>query len=172
MSLRNLFIGSLVILTLGGCTSVPASDAEQSQATEALSQQKNAEVGMPGITNFTEARLVRMLYELRDQMSLSTYTYYVDMNGVRHELCQSVGYGIPYSVQFSNPQRASWTSSSGYVILPQPEPNGLWTPDGLSATWVMCALPEGTQGLPGFAELGIAPMYVEPEIIVSPFPLR
>lgn len=138
------------------------SDEQQSVATEQLTQQKNAEVGMPAITNFTESKLVKMLYELRDQADFATYTYTINMNGDRKLLCRSIGYGIPYAVQFSNPLRTVYKSTYGIEQLPQAEPNGLFMPDALSATWVMCADPEGK---------GVRPVYVEPLIVVSPFAL-
>ncbi|MCY4626340.1 MAG: hypothetical protein OXE58_02075, partial [Acidobacteria bacterium] len=72
-------------------------------------------------------------------------------------VCDSIGYGMPFSAQYSNPER----SISGGRTLPQPEPNGLWPPTSTSATWVVCASPGGA----------FEPVYVEPEITVSPFPL-
>lgn len=50
---------------------------------------------------------------------------------------------------------------AGYKVgkMPQPEPNGLFMPDNLSATWVFLV---GKDGHPH-------PVYVEPRIMVSPF---
>ena len=42
--------------------------------------------------------------------------------------------------------------------MPQPEPNGLFMPDGLAATWLMLIDEKGD----------IHPAYFEPAIIVSP----
>lgn len=125
-------------------------------ATEQAMQEANARVGMPGIKNFTERRFAKLLFELRDQ-EMATYTYIVDMNGRYHFICNSIGYGIPYSVQYTNPMR----SERGYqtsIALPQADPNGLFMPQGLSATFVMCAV-DGEY----------RPVYVEPPILVSPF---
>lgn len=47
--------------------------------------------------------------------------------------------------------------------MPQSEPNGLFMPDSLSATWLMMIDPD--TGEP-------RPVYVEPLIIVSPFKLK
>lgn len=132
------------------------ADSEMKAATEQAMQEANARVGMPGIKNFTERRFAKLLFELRDQ-EMATYTYIVDMNGRYHFICNSIGYGIPYSVQYTNPMR----SERGYqtsIALPQADPNGLFMPQGLSATFVMCAV-DGEY----------RPVYVEPPILVSPF---
>ena len=163
--LRNIAVACLVLALVAcdGPVRTPSADQQQARATAQIAGQAQSEVGMPGINNFQERRLVRMLYELRDQEGLATYTYHIDMNGNRHLLCQSIGYGIPYAVQFSNPQRelhGPGANGRSATLIQQPEPNGLFMPDALSATWVMCADGDQTR-----------PVYVEPEIIVSPFPL-
>jgi hypothetical protein len=163
----NMQLKTVVLLAMVLCVACeetsPSSDRVQAAATEALAQQRNAAVGMPAISNFTEAKLVKMLYELRDQADLPTFTYIVDMNGGHHLVCKSIGYGIPYSVQSTNPQRTiARLGSGGVEQLPQAEPNGLFMPDALSATWVMCAAPNGE---------GVKPVYVEPQILVSPYAL-
>ena len=147
------------------CSTRRASDADRRQAaqTRELQSEADRQVGMPGMTNFTERRIVRQLYELRDQDGLSTYTYVVDYTGRLWHVCDSTGYGIPFSAQFSNPETEAYrTTQGGHGTLPQPEPNGLWVPESSSATWVICASPDGE----------FRPLYVEPSITVSPFPLN
>lgn len=141
------------------------TDAKQAAATEALVSEANRQVGMPNITNFTERKFAKMIRELCDT-EVATFTYIIDMHGKRHFLCESIGYGIPYSVQFTNPMKVEKvrSRSAGYLAaltLPQPEANGLFMPAGSSATWVLAARPDG----------GVSPIYVEPQILVSPFRL-
>lgn len=135
------------------------ADSAQKAATEELMKEAHQQVGMPGITNFTEKKFAKNLLELRDQ-AITTWTYIVDFNGQLHLLCESVGYGLPYSVQFTNPMRRS---HAGGYSLPQPDPNGLFMPSGLDATFVLCKNPNGE---------GAMPIYSEPKIVVSPFKLR
>jgi len=47
-------------------------------------------------------------------------------------------------------------------VLPQADPNGLFMPTSSSATWLMMIDPETNKP---------RPVYIEPEIVVSPFPL-
>ena len=161
----------LTILLLGGALAAlvgcgdytPSADKQEQAKTEAITAQAVAQVGMPGVTNFTEKRLVRKLYELRDQ-EIATYTYMPDMNGKLWHVCDSVGFGLPYGVQFSNPEKLVnpySTSASGWLTIPQAEPNGLYMPPGAEGTWVMC----GAKG-------DVKPVYVEPRVVVSSFPLR
>ncbi len=153
----------LLVFCMGADCNSTTADDEQRVQTESLMEEMNAQVGMPAIKNFNEKRIAKQIFELRDDAKLMTYTYIVDMNGHQHLLCKSMGYGLPYSVQYTNPQRIAKSNSYGHVTLPQPDPNGLFMPDGLSATWVLCIAP-GTKKS--------TPVYVEPQIIVSPFPLE
>lgn len=136
------------------------TDKAQRQETERMVSEAHREVGMPGISNFTERKFARQILELRDT-NLSTYTYTVDMHGKLHFVCNSIGYGLPYSVQYTNPQRRDGRYESS-LALPQPDPNGLFMPDGLAATWILCDDGKG----------GVRPVYSEPELLVSPFPLN
>lgn len=144
----------------------PTSDQVQRHAQEQLSAQGNAVVGMPSIVNFQEKRILKDILEKRDQ-SIVTITYTQDMNGVLHKLCDSVGFGISAATQYTNPQRISSGSDGnghyGTVTLPQADPNGLFSPASTEGTWVMCKDPNSDK---------VAPVYTEPRVIVSPFPLK
>jgi hypothetical protein len=119
---------------------------------------------MPDIVNFTERRLARDILELRDQESLSTYTYFVNLEGKLIFLGESIGYGLPYSVQFTNPEVEVYRRmDGGHGTMPQADPNGLFMPDGLSATWILLKDPETGEA---------RPTYVEPSIVVCPFKLH
>ncbi|MBI3634525.1 MAG: hypothetical protein HY228_02810 [Candidatus Yonathbacteria bacterium] len=120
---------------------------------------------MPAIKNFRERKILKEILELRDQEGLVTYTYlWNEYNGQKVFLCNSIGYGIPYATQYSNPQKDTFytSSSSAHIALPQADPNGLFSPASAEGTWVFCKNPNGKD---------VRPIYVEPRIIVSPFPL-
>jgi len=145
-----------------GCgDSSPTSDQTQRDQQEHLSQQSNQQLGMPGITNFTEKKILKRLYEMRDQ-NIATYSYIVDMNGKLHHVCDSYGYGLPYSAQYSNPEKHVYDSQYNSFNLPQSEPNGIFMPSSAEGTWIICASTKGQ----------FTPMYVEPRVIVSPFRLN
>ena len=137
------------------------SDKKQDDSQELLANEAARQVGMPGVTHFTEKRIVRLLYEERDQ-SIATFAYLPDMNGKLWHLCDSIGYGLPYGVQFTNQHRQLHPDYNDSSMQDQPEPNGLFMPSTAEGTWVICA---GQKGDP-------TPVYVEPRVIVSPFKLR
>lgn len=155
-------------LLLAGCFEEDSATKRERQATANLTAQASTQVGMPAVTRFTEKRLMKMLYELRDNPNLVTYSYYVDLNGKRHRACPgtSIGYGIPYATQYSNPQRDTFygdgasSGSSTHFQMPQAEPNGLFMPASAEGTWVMCMAPDGKT---------IAPAYIEQRVMIYQF---
>ena len=144
----------------------PTTDETVSQDLATMLAEAERQVPLPAISNWTERRAVQWLYELRDDPNFTTYSYlFVPMTGEFVLLCNSIGFGINASIQFANPERVvddGDAHGNGYGYLPQAEPNGLFMPEGLAATYIMC-VNEDTET--------IEPMYVEPEIIVTPFPM-
>lgn len=176
--LLSVVVVGLALVAFAGCgdksAPPPRNDADATQAAKTRQAMAEAErqIGMPAITNFQERRLAKMIFELRDQENLTTYAYIVNFHGELIYLGRCVGFGLPYSVQYTNPERVavnehyaggSGASWSKWGTLPQPDPNGLFMPEGLSATWLMLVDEETGE---------TRPVYVEPEIIVSPFKLH
>ena len=151
----------LIMVIFIGCEVADTSDRKMKRQTEQAMQQMSRVVGMPAIKNFQERKLAKMIFELRDQADLITYTYIVTISGNKVFLGKSIGYGLPYSIQYTNPMK--YVYNGGGVAIPQADPNGLFMPSGLSATWVMLVNPR--TGKP-------KPVYIENEIIVSPFRLN
>ena len=120
------------------------------------------QVGMPNIKNFQERKLAKMIFELRDQEDLICYAYMKnEYTGKFVFIGKCLGYGLPYSVQFTNPEKEIENGATGIATIPQPDPNGLFMPSGLSATWLML-----------LDEKNVArPCYIEPALTVTPFPL-
>lgn len=142
----------------------PSADKATAQQLEKLLKESERQTSLPAIANFTEKRMVKWLYELRDQPNYRTYTYIVTMNGQFIKVCDSVGYGINASIQYSNPEKVyheSGLDGRSAAFMPQAEPNGLFMPQGLAATYVMCV--DGDD---------VKAVYIEPEIVVSPFELK
>ena len=158
----------VLLLLCCGCDTATSTDSQTQQKQEQLQAQGMAQTGLPGITNFSELKFVKRIYEKRDQANLSTYSYIQDMQGRLWHLCDSIGYGLPYSVQFSNPQKVEYLNDNSHIdgeyVMPQSEPNGLFMPSSAEGTWVDCINPKN----PSDDE----PMYVEPRVIVSQWKLN
>jgi len=144
---------------LSGCDLKPDSRQIEARKQEEMQLQSVQSVGMPAITNYAEKRMMKDILELRDQ-NVATTTYITDMNGKLHKICNSVGYGLPYATQYTNPQMKVG-GQNGNVTLPQADPNGLYSPASADGTWVLCVSKEGKA----------KPVFIEPRVIVSPIPL-
>ena len=141
----------------------PSSDQIQRAQQEKILAEGTAATGMPAIKNFRERKLLRDILELRDQNGLVTFTYvWNELNGKLIFFCDSIGYGIPYATQYTNPMKPLYYYQTG-MSIPQAEPNGLFSPSAAEGTWVMCTDPKSNK---------TAPVYVEPRVVVSPFPIH
>jgi len=163
--MKKIFLLLAVASVLTACgpqtASQTAAQIERQKQGE-MSLQAITQVGMPAIVNFAEKRMMKDILEIRDQ-DVATTTYIVGMNGDLHKLCNSVGYGLPYATQYTNPQMPQRTTDGGSIyVLPQADPNGLYSPASADGTWVQCVDPKS--GKPKV-------IYVEPRVIVSPIPL-
>jgi hypothetical protein len=169
----GLIITIVAITTVfTGCYRVEeTTDLKQSKETEQLLTEANNQIGMPEIKEFYEKKMLKEIYELRDNSKLVTYTYTTAMDGKKIFQFKSMGYGLPMSVQYSNPMKYTGVLAEkivkgdgglpydySYQIMPQPEPNGLFMPEGLSSTWIMRITDDGKR----------EPVYMEETITVSP----
>ena len=169
--MKKLF-GSLttVILVLGmfvivGCDYQSSADKKQRKQTEEMMLEIGRQVGMPNIVNFQQKKLMKMVLELCDQENLITYAYIKsDYHGKLYFIGKCIGYGIPFSAQYTNPEKPiSRSTYHDSNTIPQPDPNGLFMPTSSSATWLMMIDPKTNKP---------RPVYFEPEIVVSAFPLH
>ena len=178
----TLLVGAC-LLSLSACGYRAAQTADSQIATQ---QEKHleegaAEVPPANIVNWNEKRQLKRVLEARDQVNLSTWTYTKNMDGKYTFVCESIGYGIPYATQSTNPQHYTWVSTpsrystSGsysdgngnyfvgeYAMMPQAEPNGLFIPSDSRGTWNMCRDPN--TGKP-------VPTYQEEDVSVFPYKL-
>lgn len=161
---------AMIITCVAGCEQRPeTSDEVQRKQSERLLAEGTSQVGMPAIKNFRERKLLKEILELRDQDGLVTYTYlYNEREGKLVFLGETIGYGIPYATQFTNPEKIeSYRAPGGghyaFEALPQADPNGLFSPASAEGTWVLLKDPRGKD---------VKPVYIEPRIVVSPFPLH
>lgn len=162
------FIKCLIIFaTLAACeVQEPSSDQKQSEQQEKILEEGTAQTGMPAITKFHERKLMKSIIEMRDQDGLTTYTYtFSEVTGKFSLICNSIGYGLPAATQYTSPQHVTLYNRGGsyfYEVLPQADPNGLFSPSSAEGTWVLCKDPNGPD---------VKPLYIEPRITVSPFKL-
>jgi hypothetical protein len=133
------------------------SDQRQHDLQEPILQRATDAVGMPAVGNFQERRMLKSILEARDQVTPTT-VYMVGSNGHLLKICDAIGYGIPSGTQFTNPAQF-WQPG---VALPQAEPNALFNPPMAEGTWIVCIDPTSKAQ---------QVVYIQPRVIVSPFPL-
>lgn len=168
LSLKTLTVLSILATFVSACdVPPPTTDEKQAAQQAAALEQAHEKIGMPAIGNFSEKRMMKDLYELRDK-PFPTHTYIVnEQQGCLTYLGPSVGYGLPYATQYTAPTRVSYvrpTPGSNYYVeqIPQAEPNGLFMPTAAEGTWVMLKDPSSDD---------VRAVYVEPRVVVSPFKL-
>ena len=172
--MKKTWIGILVVIVMSvsvmGCEQMSKSaDSQMAEQTASAMKEANAQIGMPAIKNFQERKLAKMIFELRDQENLVCWAYIVNkMTGKPILLGKCIGFGLPYSVQYTSPSKlvdrygGDVDAGQEALVVPQADPNGLFMPTSLSATWLLMINPETNKA---------QPVYIENEIIVSPFPL-
>jgi len=167
---------ALVAIMFTGCKGKETSDSVMNKKIENLVAEANRQIGVPALVNFQEKKTLKWIYELCDQEDLicHAYLYNYTTGDIGRYLGRCLGYGVPYSTQFSNPTKYQGVTTNkvikeagrdwaySYELMPQAEPNGLFKPEGMSATWLIMIDKNGDP----------RPMYVEPLIIVSPFKLN
>lgn len=174
--MKRLFIcGLFLSLLFFGCVEESSNaDTIQAKQTATAMAEAQRQVGMPNVVNFQQRKLMKMIYELCDKEDLICYAYVKsDYQGKLVFIGKCIGFGIPFSAQFTNPEKVVEGDKqlgydiAGYVnypmMLPQADPNGLFMPTSSSATWLMMIDPKTNKP---------RPVYLEPEIVVSPFPLH
>ena len=148
----------LIAIIFNGCNNDP--DYIQRKQTKQLMNEINKQIGMPNIINFQQKKIMKTILEECDKENLICYAYIVaKYSGKLIFLGKCIGYGVPFSAQYTNPERYYLNGTT----LPQPDPNGLFMPTSSSATWLLLIDPKTNKP---------RPVYIEPEIIVSPFPLK
>lgn len=161
---RIAFIASVLALgaLLTACNDYPPTSTQiERKKQEELSLQAVQQVGMPAIVNFAEKRMMKDIMELRDK-NVATTTYLVGMNNQLTKVCNSIGYGLPYATQYTNPSRVVYDQGHGSQVIPQADPNGLYSPASADGTWVLCVDKKDGKA---------KPVFIEPRIIVSPMPI-
>lgn len=158
---RIIALLMVLVLSVGltGCSN-DTSDDKQRRDQERILQEGTAQTGMPAIKNFRERKMLKEIIELRDQEGLTTYTYlFSEQTGKLIFFGETIGYGIPYATQYTNPEKYVYQGTT----LPQADPNGLFSPASAEGTWILLKDPNGNS---------VKPVYVEPRIVVSPFKLN
>lgn len=173
--MRSLVTVMIVVVVMAftfvACTaSYDSADSIQTKQSETLFKEAQREIGLPNIVNWQQRKTLRDIFELADQEDLICYAYLFNpYQGKLLYLGRTLGYGIPFSAQFTNPEKVVEADKeigkdySGHFLMtkPQADPNGLFMPTSSSATWLILLDEDNNP----------RPIYVEPALVVSPIPM-
>jgi len=162
-----VLVAVMLCVTLCGCVSTStdgqSSIVQEAQYQEELMKQATDEIGIPEITEFFEKKMAKEIFEKRDDSKLVCYAYGINLDGKYIYMGRCYGYGLPYSTQYTNPEKMNTVDGGEYsalnpYTLPQADPNGLYSSGNTSATWLMMI--NETSGEPYI-------MYYEPTVTVT-----
>ena len=156
---KYLQVVTVVLVICTVLTVFIGCSGEQATSQSVRKQQKQYNIAQP-IPKFEyslERDVAIQLYEARNE-EVRTWTVWRSDLGTIEGYAETIGYPIPYDVQLTNPLKSEYHKT----VIEQAEPNGLFMPEGLSATWLMMVDPKDGKA---------RPVYIEPAIIVSPFKL-
>lgn len=157
-NIKTLSVLILIALVLSGCLS-NANFAEQQQVEQQQNQYINAQP-VPQFTWSLERHEMIEIYKARNN-AISTYSViYNQYKGIIEFECPSFGYPIPGGTELTNPEAVDRNYTSN--VLPQPEPNGLFSPGTSAGTYVMCRNDDGTA----------YPVYIEDNVLTFPYPVK
>lgn len=157
-----VILGIILVVGMTGCDDAPEYYGKQRRQTELLLNEAERQVGMPNIKNFQMRRLYKLILEEQDRADRVTCAYlYNHYTGKWVFIGLSIGFGVPYSAQYTSPEQAVRINDV-IVKLPMPDPNGLYIPPTSSATWIILIDP-----LTGDLNL----VYTEPLLTISEKPL-
>lgn len=135
----------------------------EAEKQEALSKQAVLSVGLPDMKNFFEKKTLKKILEMRDNPKLVNYLYTRNsMSGKWVYEGKCIGFGIPYTTQYTNPEKMGSLDGGQYdaenpYTLPQADPNGLYSVPNGTATWIIKVDDNGQQTVE----------YIESEIRVT-----
>jgi len=168
--MKKIFIMVLLLLFVFvlfiGCKDNQShTEKSQTKRTELILAEVDREIGLPNLINFQQKRLMKMIIEQCDREDLVCYAYLkAEYTGKLIYIGKCIGYGVPFSAQYTNPEKRIGNGIDGEIAtLPQADPNALYMPTSSSATWLMMIDPETNEQ---------RPVYLEPEIVVSPFKIQ
>lgn len=152
-------------LVLAACNGTNQSlQADQSQTNSQLQQYQKVQP-VP-YYNWSEQRnTLIQIYNAKNE-ARNTWAVVESITGIALWACPSVGFPIPADTQLTNPEQIGITNngSAGWVdgVVPQMEPDGLYSSASTDATYILCIRPSGK----------IVPIYTEQKVTMFPFPVE
>lgn len=152
-----IIVATTALLALAACEGGPPATADQkaSAQQEDIAQRAQDEVGIFTPTHFTRKRLANRIGQMLDDPTLATISYAQGMDGRLRCIGPSIGFPLPAATQTTSPSklvRGDLGQYSGDLIMPQPEPDQLFSPASEDATWILLVNAKTGQASPAYFE--------------------
>jgi hypothetical protein len=135
------FILAFFAVEGSSCESGSDSQNAENNQQEAASGQFVKNQPIPNL-NYSQLRQNLIEVEKAQAAGVQTTTFFFNQGGLDPLfICPSVGVPIPNTSSLSNPQRSEMhtgDSGGGNVVIGQMDPNGVYTPESSSGTYVFC----------------------------------
>lgn len=151
-----------LLALLLSCDTTPTARQSEKMTVDQQQEIYSKTSPIPMFNFSLERERIIQLYQAR-MVATQTWSVWRSNTGVIEGDCPSSGYPIPFGIQLTSPEVIAWSSSQGGVgILPQAEPNGLFTGSVTSnATWVFCVV-----------DGAVVPTYVEGLVTAYALPMH
>jgi hypothetical protein len=149
-SVFAILVVLVVVTLLSACFGQTGSSAER----DTVENQQNVYAQVQPIPWFDfslERDILIQLYKLRNE-AVATYTVVTSSFGNLLWQCPSIGYPLPADTQLTAPERLANDEYRESSVIPQPEPNGLYSSTNTVGTWVTCVSPDG-KAYPVYTEM-------------------
>lgn len=161
--MKKLFLVLLAIpLLAAGCFG-GNSVADNKEASQVDDQQQIYVNNQPAPTFdwSLERHIMIELYKARNN-AVQTYSYVRNFQGQVVFSCKSIGFPLPANDQLTNSAKLSQPDYHDSSVLPQAEPNGMYSSPSTSGTYVFCVNSDGT----------VSPSYFEANVEAHLSPLN
>jgi hypothetical protein len=154
-----LILPAVALICMGNssCDPQPSSIKTEANIVEKQQQIYINDQPPPVFDWSLERHLLTELYKARNN-AVATYSYVRNQyTGKVLSSCPSIGFPISAATQLTNPsvtEQHYGQYGGGNVVLPQPEPNGVFSPAESRGTYVMCVNKDGK----------ITPRYYEEDV--------
>lgn len=153
---------------LSACSyqAVPVTaDQKAAVQQEDIAKRAQDEVGIYQPTHFTRKRLANRIGQMLDDPNLATISYAQGLDGKLRCIGHTIGFPLPSATQSTSPQKwepkplfYSNGTTSDYVgrefgeLVPQSEPDQLFSPTSADATWLLLVNDKTGQAAPAYFE--------------------
>lgn len=157
---QNYALIAILALFIGSCAGNTTAVKNDSWTVDSQQQVYSRNQPIPFFDWSQDRDALIQIYVAKNE-ARTTYTVVTaDGSGQVLFTCPSVGFAIPADTQLTNGLQA--LDYTGYPVVEQAEPNGLYSSKNTDGTYVLCVREDGN----------ITPVYTEAKVTTYPFPVR